>query len=260
MDLALQFTDIATEVRYWTRIMQEHSLFLRIGMPNDRPDLIMEAQQLYERFTDLRQVVERSLNEQNWRMVLTELQVATEALLAFKRRILNLALQCQLTGGQNYPLLVDHIAREAQEFLSILAGFLMNPDGLCLEWALGQEVFWLRIMADHSLFILHLLDPSERTLTLQAQEFADLFYRLLLQAMDLQSMLQANPQRFPAVQRFTDEVIARTTDLRNFKQAAFELLSRCQILSIAPPLLADHVRREADHFLEILARIQMCLT
>lgn len=47
-----------------------------------------------------------------------------------------------------------------------------------------------------------------------------------------------------------------TTRLRDFKATAKELHDRCAALALFPPLLADHVRREADHFLEILEIIE----
>lgn len=39
---------------------------------------------------------------------------------------------------------------------------------------------------------------------------------------------------------------------RDFKQAASNLISNCRVLSIIPPLLADHVLREANRAIEDL--------
>jgi hypothetical protein len=41
-------------------------------------------------------------------------------------------------------------------------------------------------------------------------------------------------------------------DIKAYKAAATEGLLRCNIESIIVPLLADHVLREANHFLRIL--------
>jgi hypothetical protein len=42
--------------------------------------------------------------------------------------------------------------------------------------------------------------------------------------------------------------------IRDFKSAATELIGDCELLSIIPELLADHVRREADRFIQTMER------
>ena len=37
---------ILAEIRFWVRIMKEHSLFIQLGLPCNRPDLIAEAEDL----------------------------------------------------------------------------------------------------------------------------------------------------------------------------------------------------------------------
>jgi hypothetical protein len=61
--------------------------------------------------------------------------------------------------------------------------------------------------------------------------------------------LEENPQALPAVTR---ESIARVTELRNFKHQGAVGILECQIRSIIPPLLSDHVLREANHYLRLL--------
>jgi hypothetical protein len=118
---------------------------------------------------------------------------------------------------------------------------------------LEQEVFWLRIMKEHIEFIIHLLDPSERELINQAEELRRTFSRLLETARDLESMAETRPRTFNTVVRFTQDVISNTRALRDFKGAAFELAKLCELLGIvSSPLLLDHVRREADKFLNEL--------
>ncbi len=52
-----------------------------------------------------------------------------------------------------------------------------------------KEVFWLRIMAGHSKFIAHLLDPSERRFVTTARDFGRRFDELLFRPLDFESML-----------------------------------------------------------------------
>lgn len=236
------------EARFWSRIMMEHALFIQLGLPANEPGLIAEARVFEERFQMLLNRLNRvkKINSE----LLEELVAAVEDIINFKAKILSLQLQCKILPGSNYPLLLDHIRREAERFLGLLTAPLPEEPIVLL---LQQEVFWLRIMKEHIEFIIHLLDPSERELIEQAQEFRQTFSRLLETARDLASMQETFPQNFNDVRQFTMNVIQQTTELRNFKAAAFELAELCELLGIIPsPLLLDHVRREANKFLEEL--------
>jgi hypothetical protein len=247
-----QVSSRLVDARFWTRIMKEHSLFILLGLPCDQTALIAEAQRFFERFEALETRVNNATTL--GQVVLNDLITAITDIIEFKRRILRMMVQCQIQGGNSTPLLIDHITREAIHFRDLLQ---TNPPANPIEDVLEREVFWLRIMKEHIEFIIQLLDPSERELLVQARAFRRTFSRLLETARDLQSMEESNPETFNTVIRFTNIVAAKTRRLSNFKAAANELAMLCQILSIIPsPLLLDHVRREADKFLQEINDLQ----
>lgn len=43
------------EIRFWSRIMKEHSLFLRLGFRCEDTQLIQEANQFYQLFEEIEQ-------------------------------------------------------------------------------------------------------------------------------------------------------------------------------------------------------------
>jgi len=246
------------EARFWTRIMMEHALFIKLGLPANEPKLRAEAEAFKNKFEDLLDrlyCVDKLKGD-----LLKDLIKAVEAFIEFKAYLLKLLIQCKAEPGSNYPLLLDHIRREAERFLGLLTSPIpQDPLTLLLE----QEVFWLRIMKEHIEFVIHLLDPSERELIRQAETFRRTFSRLLETARDLKSMAEVNPKNFNTVIRFTQDVINHTLQLRNFKAAAFELAELCKLLSIvSTPLLLDHIRREADKFLDeldvLLPEVKKC--
>lgn len=49
-----------------------------------------------------------------------------------------------------------------------------------------------------------------------------------------------------------NETLNQTIQLKNFKQAGTDGIARCKIKSIILPLLADHVLREANHYIRLL--------
>ncbi len=105
------------------------------------------------------------------------------------------------------------------------------------------ELFWDQIMMEHSLFIRGLLDPYEEKLIETADEFADDFEDLIEEA---KTMTDAT------INSITDETLNKTIQLKNFKKAGTEGISSCKIRSIILPLLADHVLREANHYIRLL--------
>lgn len=233
------------EARFWTRIMKEHALFIKLGLPADQPELSEEAQKFIDRFQMLQNRLSRVSRLEG--ALLDELIEAVEEIIEFKAKLLRLLIQCKVEPGSNYPLLLDHIRREAMHFLNLLRTPVPEDPLFAL---LQEEVFWIRQMKEHIEFIIHLLDPSERGLIEESMEMLKIFSKLLETARDLESMAETRPRNFNRVVRFTQNVITYTTELRDFKAAAFELAKICELLSIvSTPLLLDHLRREADKFL-----------
>ncbi|WP_010493917.1 DUF2935 domain-containing protein [Paenibacillus elgii] len=242
------------EIRFWSRIMKEHSLFLRLGFRCEDTQLIHEANQFYAVFEQIElksHAYEANTDPQTISQFNAEVYTAASYIWAFKRKVLGLILSCQLPGANNFPLLVDHISREANYFRNRLAELNAGRLEPLPDAIIDENVFFLKIMADHAKFIGHLLDPSERKLVEQAREFSHDFDQLVFQAIDLSSM-RPQSQTVPLLSQFVDQNKVSVKSLRDFKKTARDLINDCRIKSIIHPLLADHVFREAEHFLVIL--------
>ena len=162
-------------------------------------------------------------------------------LISFKERILNDVLSCKLFTA-NYPLLIDHILREAKLYRSYIIA-LENGQDIELEDFRQVELFWNQIMMEHALFIRGLLDPTENDLIKTADDFAMEYNNLLEEA---RSMTDAT------MLSLKNKTLQETLKYRDFKAAGAKGLDTCKIKSIILPLLADHVLREANHYLRIL--------
>jgi hypothetical protein len=170
--------------------------------------------------------------------------ILTTALLNFKTRILNNVLACKLFTT-NYPLLLDHIIREAKFYLKALNKLQNREDAGNARDLLEQEVFWNRIMAEHSFFIRGLLDPTENELISTANDLGEEFNKLTRKAI-------AATEQTALLPGVTAETYKAAKDIKAFKNAGTEGLINCKIKAIAYPLLGDHVLREANHYLRIL--------
>ena len=162
-----------------------------------------------------------------------------EGLIRYKERLLDRINTCGLFTA-NYPLLIEHILREAR----LYRAHLMRLEGLndcsCRELR-DSELFWNQIMMEHALFIRGLLDPSEADLICTADDFAD----------DYKHLLESSAAASDRVLGCSN-ALSLTEQFRDFKQAGVKGIKACKIRSIILPLLADHVLREANHYIRLL--------
>ena len=164
-----------------------------------------------------------------------------DAIIAFKEHILQELESCRLFSF-NYPLLIRHILREARLYRSTIDN-LMHDRQVSYVGLWGTEAFWNQIMMEHALFIRGLLDPVEEQLIDTADQFADDYKRLLEQAKEQDR--KANGDLYALS-------LTETLKYRDFKAAGTQGILKCEIASVILPLLADHVLREANHYIRIL--------
>jgi len=241
------------EIRFWARIMKEHALFLSLGFTVNEKKLIVEAQQFIDVFERIEEQLAGYSEHTDPRVIQSfnsQVYQAVASIWAYKRKVLGLILRCEITTN-NYPLLVDHTSREAAYFGNRLLELNEGKLQPLPEAIIKENVFFLKIMADHAKFIGHLLDPSERKLVDQAREFSHDFDQLMYQAIDLDSM-RPQSQTGPILDQFLDQNRVSVVSLRDFKKTARDLIEECRIKSNIHPLLADHVFREAERFIEII--------
>lgn len=141
----------------------------------------------------------------------------------------------------NYPLLLEHILREAKKYDQNLSD-IESGINLNLQNKEEMEMFWNQIMMEHALFIRGLLDPSEAKLIQISNQFVKAYSHLL------QNMNQISPY-------IHNQSLQETMKLKEFKEAGTQGILNCHIKSIILPLLADHVLREANHYILLLQTV-----
>lgn len=175
------------------------------------------------------------------RMLNRQMLRSLDGLICFKEEILREVKECRLYTT-NYPLLIEHILREAKWYRQMILeleqqGRITAPD------LRNQEIFWNQIMMEHAQFIRGLLDPTECELMETADGFAEDYCRLLE---------EAGKQDRRAMNALTARTLQTTKQYQKFKTAGTDGITCCEIRSVILPLLADHVLREANHYLRIL--------
>lgn len=179
--------------------------------------------------------------EQHVRQLNRNILRLLNGLIAFKEQILQEVLSCNLYTA-NYPLLIEHILREAKLYRQIVMALEKNGC-MQLKDLKEAELFWNQIMMEHALFIRGMLDPTECELAGTADEFAGDYCRLLE---------EARKQDCRTMDELLRETLETTKQYRDFKAAGTKGITSCDVRSVILPLLADHVLREANHYLRIL--------
>lgn len=161
-------------------------------------------------------------------------------LISFKENVLENVLSCKMFTV-NYPLLIEHIIREAKLYRDYVE--MLEKDGYISNESMRDiECFWNQIMMEHALFIRGLLDPTEGELIQTADNFAAEFGELLDRCCNAQD------------RAICSTTLEKTVRFRDFKAAGTEGIEQCKIRSVILPLLADHVLREANHYIRLLKK------
>ena len=165
-----------------------------------------------------------------------------EEVIKFKEKLLDLFLNCKLYMTM-YPDMLHHLIEEAnlyKDSLLCLIEKTLPKKPICDELK-----FWNHIMEDHGEFIDGMLDPTEKDLKHQAEEFVKKFEKLVEESIKCHE------------RQLAEKSLVTTKEFRNFKVSAVRGILDCEIKSIIPPLLADHVLREANHYIRILREMKI---
>lgn len=161
-----------------------------------------------------------------------------DGLIELKESVLSCVQQGELFT-LNYPLLIEHILREARLYRKYV-DLLEREGDIGERYMKDTECFWNQIMMEHAQFIRGLLDPCETDLYCTADGFAKEYCRLL------------ETGKRACGKTLSEDSLAQTMKFRDFKAAGTLGIQQNKIRSIILPLLADHVLREANHYIRLL--------
>ena len=164
-----------------------------------------------------------------------------DCLIDFKTKVLNEVLACNIFTA-SYPTFLDHLIHEAKLYRSYVYS-LENDQDIEEKNIKDAELFWDHIMLEHASFIRGLLDPSEGKLIRTADEFVKVYNDLIQSTIDMDST---------GMLGVTDNTLTETINFRDFKKSGTEGIDECKIKSMMLPLMADHVLREANHYIRLL--------
>lgn len=218
---------------FWNDQLMEHVIFFQMMMPGSELDGPRRQAAELERLLANQIKESGSIDAGNY--------------VAFNRRSIDLAKRVsdykktmgerQASGKMRslvWSQFFEHTAREADRLAARLA--LYNRGEIDYDRAELVD-FWSKTMGEHSGFIAHLLEPTERLLIDQANKLEKAF-------------LRDGFKQVPG-----DEVLKAAHEVLDFKTVGEKGIKSGRIKSIIHPALASHVRREAVRFVDELKRI-----
>lgn len=247
-ELLLQVVEISNG-RVNKPILRSNELITEFTLPAEQRTQFLTGVPINTEITRMEQLLQATPEmEHNRELERTVQQLNHRALqllnglIQFKESILR-EVEAGRLFTANYPLLIQHIIREAKLYRSSVEG-LTSTHQVSYRMLLGTEEFWNQIMMEHALFIRGLLDPTEESLIQTANDIA----------MDFEELLEmARTRDFMVMQgTLSQKSLIETIKIRDFKAAGTQGILSTEIASIILPLLADHVLREANHYIRIL--------
>jgi len=220
---------------FWGDIMMEHAMFFVMLMPGrELAGPRTEAEQFQRSFSQhLARLLNATLDRNNFVAFNRSTLGLLSRFIEYKRRMES-AQSSGRIRSLVWPSFFNHTRKEAERFARRLEQLNRNS-----TFYVRAEVipFWSDKMAEHALFIAHLLDIDQDPLIRAAEGSNRLFRRL---------------EKSPFIERHRAQ--AAVQQIIDFKTAAAKGIESGEIKSIIHPALADHVRREAVRFKDELDR------
>ncbi|ASW44154.1 DUF2935 domain-containing protein [Clostridium isatidis] len=170
-------------------------------------------------------------------------------LIQFKNKLLKAVLSCNLFINA-YPKFLEHLLYEAMAYKELLTRLQNGVEISINVNPAAQEAFWNKIMSEHAFFIRGLLDPTEVNLFNLADSFGKKFEDLRKEANKIKDSKNL-------LREVTNKSLDAAKEIREFKEEGVEGLLNCEIKAIISPLLADHVLREANHYIRLLRNFNL---
>lgn len=242
------------ELRFWTGIMRDHGEFILTSLSYNEHDAICCANFFKESFLRLHEQSEKisKVNGADLNSILNQSMSTLLSFINFKRLLLRRSLQCQLNSSLP-PTFFNHMINEAMQFCKTILNIRCNIQVNTLEENLNLHKIWLPDAAGHAATIASELDPTEKPLIIEAEEFEKYFNNLTLKVGELSKMLVRTCLTDGALKQLNQDVMKKIKEFICYLNKIRELLIACKVLGVLKPLIPDHMIREEIYYLNRIA-------
>ncbi|MCM3638110.1 DUF2935 domain-containing protein [Sporosarcina luteola] len=241
----------SNELQFWLQILGDHSRFIHDSLAPGQTDWIDTAAAFIERFDKLLDRSKQTLNETELLSLVSLSKTESEAIRELKLAI----IKEQLVGNIKIsltPPFINHMVNEVEEAIRILS-YLEKGESPPLVHPLHHDLLWLLDAAGHAGAIDATMDRVEKQLKKKSRKFVKEWEAFYLKAIEMVGFLRTNVSRFPALEKFHNDVYLEMTIFKTFLNELEEMGLKKENLGVLTPLMADHMAREECYYLMKLA-------
>lgn len=238
---------------FWLEVLRDHCQFFR-------DSLALKDQALASRIDVFYQSFDHSLTEIQTKQVQFPEEATkryrnyTVQFIYLKQQILDQQMKGLVTMHMP-PTFIDHMIREAMEYVAVIDQYL-NPSPLSdAELAMHSHLLWLPDAMGHAGGIRSKLDLQEFEQFEIASEWVNQFQILYLHALEMATKFRTRSVKIPSVNRFTRLSADKITEFRQYLLALKELIEEREVLSTLHPLMPDHMARESLYYCEKISQL-----
>ncbi|MER2107563.1 MAG: DUF2935 domain-containing protein [Solibacillus sp.] len=238
------------EHQFWLQVLGDHARFIHDSLyPSEKEDIVKAASFIHHFNQLLSQV--SSLNEANVILFTNTVEESVKQLRTFKLSIIKRHLIGEMKIHLT-PTFINHMVNELEEYLLILS-YLKQGKVPPIFHELHHHLIWLVDASGHAGAINDQLDGVEKRLKEKSSTFTKHFNQFHLKAIELTGYLRTNIHKFPALNRFNDEVEIEIGLFKTFLNELEEMELSAEVLGIFSASMADHMAREEQYYLMKLA-------
>ncbi len=238
------------EHRFWLQVLGDHSRFIHDSLyPSEKQD-IAKAIYFIQHFDQLLSQVDH-LNGNNVISFTTNVEEFVNQLKEFKLFIIKRHLLSQMNIHLT-PTFLNHMVTELEEYQRVLS-YLKVGKVPPIFHELHHHLLWLADAAGHAGAIDVRMDDVEKRIKERSSTFTKHFEQFYLKAVELTGYLRSNVKRFPALNKFNNDVEVEMKLFKTFIKELEELELSAEVLGVFTASMADHMLREEQYYLMKLA-------
>ncbi|MDI2589398.1 DUF2935 domain-containing protein [Psychrobacillus sp. NEAU-3TGS] len=236
------------ELHFWLEVLGDHGRFIHDSLAPSEKEKIEVAASFIKRFDQLLETSKKPLTNQEIMVVAQKAKVASEKIRAFKLWLIKEHLVGEVKISLP-PSFINHMVNEVEEAIRVFS-YLENGQNIPAVHPLHHDLLWLIDAAGHAGAIDADLDRVEKKLKEKGQQFMKEWEDFYLKAVELAGYLRANVDKFPALDKFHQDIELEMTIFKVFLRELEEMRIKKEALGTFTPLMADHMAREETYYLK----------
>ncbi|MFF2753244.1 DUF2935 domain-containing protein [Psychrobacillus sp. NPDC058041] len=236
------------ELHFWLQVLGDHGRFIHDSLAPNETEKIEAANSFTNLFDQLLMTSKQPLNTDELILLVKQAKLASEEIRVFKLYLIKDHLIGDIKISLS-PSFINHMVNEVEEAIRVFT-YLEQGQEVPIIHPLHHDLLWLLDAAGHAVAIDANLDIVERKLKDQGQQFMKDWEDFYLKAVELAGFLRANVERFPALDKFHNDIELEMTIFKVFLKELEEMRIKKEALGTFTPLMADHMAREETYYLQ----------